>query len=156
MKQINFKNYLNKYFKLLIILLIIFFKTNLSNAMNNFETFFKNEIYSNKISQLELDNMGNFFKNLDKDFDNRLTFEELNQKDFIYKIQSNKFEKFVNEKKFYPNSHNSFFENKNFINFFKKNKNFFYISDKDLDSKLDKREFLNALVTNYQLLSFLK
>ncbi len=155
MKQINFKNYLIKYFKLLIILLIIFFKTNLSNAMNNFETFFKNEIYSNKISQLELDNMGNFFKNLDKDFDNRLTFEELNQKDFIYKIQSNKFEKFVNEKKFYPNSHNSFFDNKNFINFFKKNKNFFYISDKDLDSKLDKREFLNALVTNYQLLSFL-
>ena len=155
MKQINLKNYLIKNFKLLIISLIIFFTVNLSNATSNFETNFKKEIYSKKLSQLELDNMGDFFKKLDKDFDNRLTFEEIIQTDFIYKIQLNKFDKLVYKKKFYPKSHKSYFENENFSNFFKKNRNFFYISDKNLDSKLDKREFLNALVTNFQLLSFL-
>lgn len=155
MKQINLKNYLIKYFKLSLISLIIFVKANLSNAMNNFESNFKKVIDSNKLSQLELDNMGVFFENLDNDFDNKLTFEEIIQKDFIYRIQLNKFEKLINKKNFFPNYDYNHNDKKNFTNFFKKNKIFFSISDKDLDSKLDKKEFLNAVVTNYQLLNFL-
>lgn len=155
MKLINLKNYLIKNYILSIILLIIFFTSNTSNANNNFKKYLKKEIYSNKLSQLEIDNIGNFFKNIDENSDNKLTYDEINKFDFLYQIQLNKFEKFKNKKKFYPQSHVISFENKNFMNFFRKNKNFFKISDKDIDYNLNKSEFLEALITNYQLISFL-
>lgn len=155
MKLINLKNYLNKYLKLLFVSLIIFFITNISNANNNFEKNLKKKIFSSRLSQIEINNLSIFFKNLDKDLDNKLTFDEISKADFIYQIELNKFKKLMNKEKFYPLDHTKFGSINNFTNFFKKNKFFFDVSDIDFDNKLNKNEFLNALIANQQLLNFL-
>ncbi len=153
MKLINLKNYLIKYFKLFNILLIILLAPNLANAKNNFETYLKKEIYSNKLSQLEIDSFINLFHKLDKNSDNKLTFEEINEIDFLYQEQLIKYKKFIEDKNFYGS--NYIYKKDLLANFFKKNIKFFILSDKDMDNKLDKKEFLDALIANKQLINFL-